>query len=1099
MAQQLFEQWFRIADTDKDGAVAGPEAVSFFTRSGLPKSILGQIWELASGGGPKLNQIQFASAMRLVALAQARGGELPLDQARAVIAGVGPSLPPPTLQGLDGPGTATPGAAPAPAPAVGGSIAPYVAAAPGPAATLPYGAAAAVPRPYAAQLKGGAPAAAPTPYAAQPTNSSATPAYGAGHVQPVGAPGGAAAPGAYPPLPASQLQQFQASFLQLDTDRDGFVTGAECFAFFSQSGLEKSVLRDIWNLVAGTEGRLSGAQFVAFLYLIECIKRGLPLPTYLPPGLAGFPPVAAPSVPAPVPASVSAPVLAATGAAVTPPLPAAPAPPKWTLESQFGTRHNITAVLATPQVTSLPPPPPPPTIPPKVDLSSAERLAAPVQHVSQVPAVAPSLLASASAMERTKLQEEQQICEAKEKALHTAEDRVAEARARQAQLTTALQELVMFRKRTEVALLTSQDQARRLEEEVDATRKRYDVGYAAAQSASEKSAALHAHIMELMGQKNELVEKMRRLEGEVAAAEKMGPNDVIRLEGEIAELNSKCAAVEAARNAKNAKVDGLRRQLEASKLKLAELKDAELDAAAEMEGCQVALTSLEAELKEARTAGSFAALPSLISRSATVYRGLLGLAHRVGTAVPFDALPATLEGLHVWAEEVAAGVIDWPDDDVSARGFVIVNALPGADAPRPILKPAPPTKPPAVAHAPQLPVSAAAAAPILSEGFVNVAAAPNGSIDFDDPPAFGDTQAFRSSATARSSVTLPPPPLPTASAGARAVSASSPIEGFGFNDAPAFGAPALPPVASTLPFPSDSLALRVGSDASVHKTGSGDLNTSNSNQFGTVGFGFGGEGQKSLDAASNAMLQGPPAAAITADVVPTTTAVGFDDNAFAVAVQPAPAIFSEAATAVAAPAAVGHIPSLEKTPSVFGDDAFAVPQGFGAGAFAVAPSTVAAAAAAVAPPPSVDSRSNSTGGTAPAALEAADSVAMENPFAWGAPVAFAAAVADATAGSISEPSPAPPAAATASSSASGFRSGVAFSDSFGGNAFGSEPSAAFPPPAAAAQSLPLMQPHAAPPPAVIPPLAAPSSGPTGFEEDNPFGDKDDPFGAPAFR
>jgi hypothetical protein len=117
-----------------------------------------QIWELSSGGGAKLNQIQFSSAMRLVALAQAgvqstwlvtycghglvacvwrvrvvhrgcsaaatrlcplvsapqapataaaptalqaSGGQLPLEQARAIVAGVGPSLPPPRLQGLE--------------------------------------------------------------------------------------------------------------------------------------------------------------------------------------------------------------------------------------------------------------------------------------------------------------------------------------------------------------------------------------------------------------------------------------------------------------------------------------------------------------------------------------------------------------------------------------------------------------------------------------------------------------------------------------------------------------------------------------------------------------------------------------------------------------------------------------------------------------------------------------------------------------------------------------------------------------------------------------------------------------------------------------
>ena len=103
-AQQLYAQWFQLADEDKDGSVGGGEAVKFFLRSGLSQAVLGQvrgrsipdaqrrwwvfgltvafhaslcfcrqIWELASGGGPKLNQFQFSSAMRLVALAQVHG------------------------------------------------------------------------------------------------------------------------------------------------------------------------------------------------------------------------------------------------------------------------------------------------------------------------------------------------------------------------------------------------------------------------------------------------------------------------------------------------------------------------------------------------------------------------------------------------------------------------------------------------------------------------------------------------------------------------------------------------------------------------------------------------------------------------------------------------------------------------------------------------------------------------------------------------------------------------------------------------------------------------------------------------------------------
>lgn len=53
-----------------------------------------------------------------------------------------------------------------------------------------------------------------------------------------------------------------------------------------------------------------------------------------------------------------------------------------------------------------------------------------------------------------------------------------------------------------------------------------------------------------------------------------------------------------------------------------------------------------------------AAVPGLLSRAAAVYRGLYGIAQRGGgggSALPLDALPAALSGLHVWSDEVAAG------------------------------------------------------------------------------------------------------------------------------------------------------------------------------------------------------------------------------------------------------------------------------------------------------------------------------------------------------------------------------------------------------------------------------------------------------------
>lgn len=115
-----------------------------------------------------------------------------MDQARAIVAGLGAALPPPTLQGLEVPGSAGAAARPA-APAA----APVPA--PGPA--------------------GYAYAAPPGAMPGAPVAMAAAPAPGAPPAAAV-----AAAPGGFPPLPVSELQRYQAQFVALDADRDGFLT-----------------------------------------------------------------------------------------------------------------------------------------------------------------------------------------------------------------------------------------------------------------------------------------------------------------------------------------------------------------------------------------------------------------------------------------------------------------------------------------------------------------------------------------------------------------------------------------------------------------------------------------------------------------------------------------------------------------------------------------------------------------------------------------------------------------------------------------------------------------------------------------------------------
>lgn len=68
---RLYNQWFVLADTDKDGVVSGGEAVKFFSKSGLPTNpTLFKVWQYVAGDRPSLNRREFYTAMKLVSLAQ---------------------------------------------------------------------------------------------------------------------------------------------------------------------------------------------------------------------------------------------------------------------------------------------------------------------------------------------------------------------------------------------------------------------------------------------------------------------------------------------------------------------------------------------------------------------------------------------------------------------------------------------------------------------------------------------------------------------------------------------------------------------------------------------------------------------------------------------------------------------------------------------------------------------------------------------------------------------------------------------------------------------------------------------------------------------
>jgi hypothetical protein len=275
-----YEGLFTSADIAKTGLLNGRDAVTFLSRSKLPVDLLKNIWNMADQN-PKSNTLdkrKFFTAVRLIQLFQngqkAQGAGLSVGDSNVV-------MRPPFFEGV------TPGS-------------------PGPAGA---GAGVAAPVAVAVAVQNGS-SVADSPSARRDSQVSAS-ASSQGYISsPLQHQQQHQQQQQHPPTPPAAAQQpnpnmnmnmaltqdpyimlageqvrYESLFPQYE--KDGFVYGKEAVDLFTKSGLNKEVLRDIWNLVDNpVDNRLSRLEFATAMHLIVCIsKKNLPLPTTLPPSL----------------------------------------------------------------------------------------------------------------------------------------------------------------------------------------------------------------------------------------------------------------------------------------------------------------------------------------------------------------------------------------------------------------------------------------------------------------------------------------------------------------------------------------------------------------------------------------------------------------------------------------------------------------------------------------------------------------------------------------------------------------------------------------------------------------------------------------------
>eukprot|EP00775_Hariotina_reticulata_P003445 gene3445-3716_t len=680
MSNQI-EIWFRLADEDKDGAIAGAEAVKFFTKSGLPQDVLGQIWEYSSGGGAKLNVMQFTTALRLVSLAQASGGRLQPDQARVVAMGAGPQLPPPRLAGVtDVPPTPSiPTYTPqitGLTPQVTGGMPPVAAGATGAYVMQPTGGQQLPP--YRPQATGapGYPGVAPQvtgAASAGATGAPGGPAAAAGLTGPH-LTGGAGTAGGLPGFPLftpMDLQRYQATFLSTDADRDGVVKGGECFPVFMQSGLDKATLKRMWDLVAGNSGQLNQAQFFKCMYLMDGMRRGAHLPAVLPPG--PWPQVA---TGAPVAGLTGASAAAAglTGMSTSSPLPSE----NWTLDSQFGNKGAVKAISDAYDQTL-------PRIP---DLPGKIKYEGPSAAVATGPSAVPDLDSAVASMlapaDKARWEAEQEAAKKKEQQQREAEAEAAAAKARIEAFQAALSELVMFKSKTDVALLQASDSAARMTAEAEDMEVRYNRAHLAAQSQAEAGSKARQELQALLARKQEAANKLDLLQEELKMMQNLNPAELVALEKEVGGLVAQVAAAESRKAALEMQRDSGRKQKELLSNKLSDLELAAAAGEGEVRRAKEELAQLQGKVSSAQVAGvsegALGDVGPLLTTAASAYRRLFSTAVAAGMEVPYEANLSNVGSL-IWLEQLLTGTAEWVDDEQVINGYSVVNALPDLEGP----------------------------------------------------------------------------------------------------------------------------------------------------------------------------------------------------------------------------------------------------------------------------------------------------------------------------------------------------------------------------------------------------------------------------------
>lgn len=422
------------------------------------------------------------------------------------------------------------------------------------------------------------------------------------------------APQMFPPLPIEEFTRFGQMFQSLDTDNDGFVQGSQCIELFSNRGVDRSALKQIWQVVAGSAGVINRDQFIKCLYLIEIYRRGMPIPASLPPGQ--FPLIAQ----------------ATTG---------------------YGGNVGI------------------PSLPQKAVFSAQDPAGYPGWRG---PVPNEGLVASLDPTQQNRLMHEKLEAQKRDQELYKLEKEAETARQRKEYFERALQELTLFKSRMDVATIEVQEQVKREIESAEEMENRYQQVRNGAEAAAMETGSHIQSLNEAQNRKLELQGKLQNMQEELSAMEAHHPETIQKLELEIQGLQEAIMSTETRRNTLIAELESFKHQQELLQRRQGDLQMACAAAEAEVHSASGDIDKLITEVETTKESNDVEQIQKLLRESARVYSNLYSHACKAGVEIPVEAKMSVFGNDLTWTDDlIAAGVdrTDWQED-----GFVLVDVFP---------------------------------------------------------------------------------------------------------------------------------------------------------------------------------------------------------------------------------------------------------------------------------------------------------------------------------------------------------------------------------------------------------------------------------------